>query len=548
MSIMSAARSLRLCRAGFAVVFLALLTVASNGRWNGSIGGMWAASAQSPAAGPRVLLTSSDFTYLGACKIPFNIGVAETIYGSGLTFKYEPNDSNNATLLYGASAIGAGAARYPIAQLRVCTPTIPSDPMDLNSYPVMPVVRNYERVYARNGTSHRTVVYDGKDTDWNGSAGPDHFGIHYDSTAGRLYWLYTGTYSGGTPSSGYSDTSKSIGYSTLSWSTSTGIANGPWGITRHAHKGIGGGMVDVPPWYAAAYLSGKRLAAGLGGYGSLCAAGGISMGPKLVALESISASENTSVSGTELIGYDACGGSLLAVRPSFEYQSFDGGGTDKWTWTDGIEGAVWIDTGTKHGVLFAAALGMGSMGYVSSDRSVEYMQAYWIIADPMTFAPVTKKRPSDASLTYIARIYPGVDTTRAGYYDSRRKYGAVRSIAASAGGSRMDAATSTVTTTTAHGLADGARVSIIKTSQSEFNDIWNVTVKSATTFGITDPNGGAWRATSATGGDVYRVEGIGGIHHGITYDPVQKRLYVAVDANRQPAYTGAVLVHVYQVN
>lgn len=492
---------------------------------------------------------------------------SELIYSiGGLAFYREPNDSNNPTL-YFAARIGSGhILNQLVHQFRISNISNPASPTLTSSYTEITALKSYSyQIYENSSVIKRYTRYAGDISYSTISSGPDYYGIFHDKIDNLLYWTYTGTYN--DPPSGPDLDSKSFGYSSMNYNTSSGVGHGPWGITGVYAKTIGGGMVDIPSWYADAYLGGKRLAVGVGGYGSKVGQG-TSMGPALIAIDPpTSATEDTFLSGVDLIRYAAGNGAQThyATRPAYTAQLTEPGApyTDRWTWFDTMRGAVWIDTGTKHGVLFTATLGIGTIGYLGSTISASAGRNYWIIADPMSFAPVTSGNAYDASLTYIEKDYQFDDPL--GVPKSVLSLGSITSSTSTAGGSRHVFGNNVITIP-GHGLSfngsylywsDGRRVAgiyIAGNSNSEYNGGWSVEIIDANNITVKAGNDITdWSGTSGSGGTAEALTATGDSlsfnqHLGCAYDSVAKRLYVAVNRGGFGAVGGVrVFIDVYDV-
>jgi hypothetical protein len=188
----------------------------------------------------------------------------------------------------------------------------------------------------------------------------------------------------------------------------------------------------VPSWFANAYTNGQRLAAGFGGYFSIVPAGPASMGPSLFAFAppNIASQPTTStLASTALVGYPYSappyGQPDRCHRDTDYVNQFDGwnprNGVGYWDWTDLLwQGAVWIDSPTKHGVLFFPTLGNGSTYYLTSTLHAERASHALFIYDPTALAVVAqgRKQPYEIQPSQESLIqYPGLQYPLAGWAD-----------------------------------------------------------------------------------------------------------------------------------
>lgn len=127
-------------------------------------------------------------------------------------------------------------------------------------------------------------------------------GITFDSATNRVYRVAGDYYN--VPPGGDSK------YPTL-WSfrlnDATGLMDnpeGPWGTTKHPFKQTMSGVLMIPQWFANTYLGGKTLALGMGGGYSTLTNGPASMGPSLTAVSKPEGTPAMShLSDTPLVGY-----------------------------------------------------------------------------------------------------------------------------------------------------------------------------------------------------------------------------------------------------
>ena len=187
-----------------------------------------------------------------------------------------------------------------------------------------------------------------------------------------------------------------------------------------------GCVVAIPQWFASAHTPGQRLGVGCGGYFSIIGTGNVSMGPALAAF----APPGTSAGGlthTNLVRYpfDASDCSARANRNPDYTDDFDGcnpeGGVGRWTWADQIfQGAAWVDTPTKSGLVYIPNIGDGRVWYETSTLHAERASIWWYIYDPVDLARVAAGEitPSEIQPTSMWNAnFPGLGTSLPGWSD-----------------------------------------------------------------------------------------------------------------------------------
>jgi hypothetical protein len=505
----------------------------------------------------RAMLSASDFTYLGAYRVPADGGIAsqQAWYGKGLALRREASDGTNPVHLISTVKGDGGNVNNGVFEWRDREPSTEFGTV-VTSYPQAAVVKTYNDVF-----SSKKVQHLGTEVDAEFGLGTDgRFGLYWDETDSRLYWLYGDTYNS-------HGADWCIGYSTLNYAANTGTGFGPWrfydGASGQGFKSMCSGMVPVPAAYAASYLSGKRLAVGLGGYGSLVASGDTSLGPSLTAVEPPAggATQHTDWPGaqTPLVGYwpynDTPGAgrgrwSRFEDMTSFSYPT-DNWPVGKYQWADNVGGAVWIDNATKYGVLFFGAYCRDINQYVESTVPAVHYGHYWSIYDPYQFAPAGGGNRYDVQPVHNYRYeYPTIDYTQGFYAGYATK--AVTSITSDSG-KTYDAVDGATVSCTSHGFIVGNNVRIKGASLAEYNAIWNVqSVPNANSFCLTNGNITSptnWSGNAPTGTiTAQKVEDFFDPVRGAAFDPVTNKLYVYVSVSYGVNNAdGQVMVHVYQV-
>jgi hypothetical protein len=190
-------------------------------------------------------LGQSDLTYLGAFCLNGDGG--SSCFQQGLTFRYVGGN-----LRIYSSTLGSHLLEYSVPALKTS-----------------PAYNNAPLTYDFGD------LYDGKRVVDAGS-GITTYGLHWDETDQRMYWVYQAGY-------GASIVSACIGYSIMNDTahTATGVkaVRLPASITSK----IAFGLTPIPTAFATANCNGYRLAVGFGGIASSGASA--SIGPALCAID-----------------------------------------------------------------------------------------------------------------------------------------------------------------------------------------------------------------------------------------------------------------------
>lgn len=372
-------------RAGVGVAAAATQLQAQNDQTRAARGRPTPSTSANPASSgtTKAGLLESDFTYVGSFKMPLDVPESDAQWGMGLTHRWV-----NGELRFFSKA-------HHDTVYEVAAPTLTSN--------------------AGNGQTARLVKTWGNVTG-DYSYGTT-FGLYWDEPDQRLYWSNGNTYNTTSPFD------PSIGYSTLNAATGAVGRGGVWGLSGRSCKMALGGVLPVPDWFAAANCPGMRLAAGFGGYFSIVATGPASMGPALTAFnpaEMTSARNRGAVANRVLVGYPFNGAAYTTPdrchrNPDYNTE-FDGwkvrNGVGYWSWSDYIwQGAVWIDTPTKSGVMFFPTLGQGRTWYESSTLHAERASHWWFEYSPADLAAVaagTKQQWQIQPSQSWQMQYPGI--------------------------------------------------------------------------------------------------------------------------------------------
>jgi hypothetical protein len=207
----------------------------------------------------------------------------------------------------------------------------------------------------------------------------------------RLYWVYGHDYN----VAGFHNPS-------IGSSGGDGSAAGPWHTSLHSHL-TEGYITTIPAWFANQYLDGRRFAVGAG---LLSGNSRSSWGPMLAAIPVPAPGRrlDQDLDARTLVRFSI--DDRLARENTYTALTrppdLPGG---LWTQQDFIRGAVWVDTGDLHGVIFFGALAEGrvwygrehggpgyedSCGEWTGPHAERYVPRWWFY-DPMQFAPVSRR-------------------------------------------------------------------------------------------------------------------------------------------------------------
>lgn len=285
------------------------------------------------------------------------------------------------------------------------------------------------------------------------------------------------------------------------------------------------------------------------------------MGFSLTAVDPISASEGTAITGTPLVGYWPVSGSpgagvgrMLRAEAAYANQ-VDGWGNDYHNWNDRVQGAVWINTTNKRGVIVVGETGRGTTTYITSDMFSTFF-GHWVATyDPMNFTPVSGTPRYEVQPTYNALVqYPVVDYSAATYTDPVPSQKSITSITTVDGAASSNAANSSVSCTS-HGLSVGVDtyVEIRGSNNSSHNAIWIANASDANTFTLRNPQGNNWASGTSGANAKLLYGGINGDAAdqvvGIDFDESANILYVALRRNYGVnGLQSKMLILAYQLN
>lgn len=323
------------------------------------------APTPTPTPGPRMVLAQSDLTFIGGFSVSEDFRL-----GQGMAFRRSPNGQD--TLL-----LGTMAHEYLIP-----TPSTGA----VGSWPVVSPRRSF--VSSWNGKDVFEPLIRGVSTVVQSHM----LGQFWDPIGQRLYGSIAGDgyY---TPQRGSAEAT-SVALADLDPTSDTVRGIATYSMRDVGVKRVNGCVLAIPNWYADTYLGGRRLAVGCGGYQSIVAYADASQGPALRAIFPPIEPDRARLPSVEILAYLESQ-QHFATRPNTGQFAFTAdnsvtGGPTGWQWSDQMyQGAVWVDTGTKHGLLVFAKFGTGAVKYNQdgyfATGAIHGVQVY----NPMTFAPVT---------------------------------------------------------------------------------------------------------------------------------------------------------------
>jgi hypothetical protein len=344
----------------------------------------WGQSKPSPIQGTvavdsalnsKRVLSSTDFSYVGAFQVPLDVAGKGTAYSRGLTVRYVNGELRLVSMA------------YPDQVFEMAPPSVLAQaPGDFQTGAVT-------RVWGNVGAASYTKL--------NGPGSSAIYGLYWDQTDRRLYWNGGNVYD--IPYSG----DPSVGYSLLDDATGRVTSVGMWKVGTSS-KMTFAGVTAIPGWFAQQYCEGRRLGAGFGGNWSGIAQGPASAGPALFAFNPPNISTQPTQSllpSTNLVSYPYNATPYTTPdrlhRDPDVINDFDNwnprDGVGYYTWTDLIwQNGVWIDTPTKSGFMLCLTLSNGRTWYQNSTIWAERASHAWYFYDPRALALVaTGMKASD---------------------------------------------------------------------------------------------------------------------------------------------------------
>lgn len=226
-------------------------------------------------------------------------------------------------------------------------------------------------------------------------------GFWWDEAKRTLYWTwYHGYWTGGPlPVLGASELADD----------GTVTARGPWTVPGMKHHW--GGVTGLSKAFADQYTGGRMLAAGFGGYYSICAP--CSRGPALGAISEPDSDKQT----VDLVPLLAYVGGGAAPRDGDYFFGCGGFWNDppesptqgRWAFDDWCRSGVFIDLPDKHGYIAFVKLGTGRIGYDYGSITSGGTSHYWYFYNPRDLGDAARgrKKPNllPHSMTKVA--YPG---------------------------------------------------------------------------------------------------------------------------------------------
>jgi hypothetical protein len=333
------------------------------------------------SSGSIGLLQPSDFTVLGAFRLPTSPSYGTEYYGldlpSGLTGRYV----NGQLRLYSMSTIGGyngTVVEYSVPADGFLT-TTPPYPNVSNGGSI--ILNHFDDIF-QNELSR--FVGDGNSDPGPGgrfgltNSGAALWGLYWDPIDSRMYWTSWVSYN-----TTYSTSDTCLGYSTITsiepppgngGTSATGVGMGMWKLSPPNQYAVTYGNrwcthpFPIPIAFANAYCGGRRLGIGFGGSASILSNGPPSEGPALYAINppTVGVDPDHDYIATEPVRLLHCPPLKVppkrAPRPpalycANDYDDFD---PTQWNWADGPVAGTWIDGPNKHGVVCFCTLTGGN--------------------------------------------------------------------------------------------------------------------------------------------------------------------------------------------
>lgn len=319
------------------------------------------------------LLTARDFTYLGAFAMPEQACGWTTAWSTtGLAVRRV----NGHLRFFAGVHVYSGGLVYEVDYPG--TGTTPA------TWPTATVTEQWCDIYQghkRTGADPEPLGDDNQSV-----------GLMFDEHDQRLYWSFGQFYNGDHSNDNV------LGYTSFDGAPT---AHGPWSATVHSQK-VRGGTLLIPRSFADAYLGGRRLGIGFGGYYNIVGDG--SMGPALFAVDPPAGDQL--LDPLTLMDHPAgvSNASRWTVRPAnywidgIDWAVSPTDGVGRWAPGDTVNGAaVWIDEPDLHGLLVAAQMQTGRIWYAGGGLHADGDAGYWYVYDPAVLAEVAQgRRPPDS--------------------------------------------------------------------------------------------------------------------------------------------------------
>ncbi len=393
-------------------------------------------------------------------------------------------------------------------------------------------------------------VYDGKRVDLDDRT-PNHdfLGCYWDEPTQRWYATYGNGYGAAGDGNATSIVVASLEEGEPDAASGSGSGLAAYKFERLGYKYRQTGILAIPPDFAATYTKGRRLGAGFGGYFSAFqSAGGVSMGPSVVAFDPPKSAHLASLPWTPLVQYPVSpepGRGKRANRPKGAApirQTFDRWPNDKYSWTDWVGGAAWIRTDTVQGLAFFISIGTGDAQYINSQFGAEGAETWVQIYDEADLARVAqgKARPDDIQPRNEWKMrYPGLNYDAFPFASESR---ACTSVAAKGAQLTFECPN--------HGYEAEQRIRLYGATVKDFNDGYAIdAVIDRDHFTASNVVRSSFSSATTSGTLTIRPLWIiqpPGLLFGATFDPIGKRVYVAL-GDGVPWPDSHVAVHVYRL-
>lgn len=393
----------------------------------------------------KLTLSASDFTFVGAFRIPTTSGPTGSEVDNIKRNAIGPTIrrvSENLRIGFGTNLYEfGGIATRAYVEFDVPA-SLEANPASYATAPVATQAAFFNQTIcgtkAVPGTPGEVTTHD--------STGTTLRSVYWDETNGRLWWTYGIAYPSGFGADAlWTAANPSFGYSTLNDGSSTLTPVGAWS-TGESYKWSADSLVIVPAWFASAHLGGgtKLLCSNSGSY-SVVSMGPGSWGPTAVVVDAADPNSGSyphnSTVPSDVLAHHQYNTKPLAELPAYNrnYYELSGGvwvpaAVPTWSYQDNWKGGVWIDTDPtsatsgKSGLVHFVGLWVGGYTYFSSADQVGSGDSYIGFTDPSELAAVAgaTKDAGDVTIRLEEWNWPHLITPKGGgstqYDDTRTTY------------------------------------------------------------------------------------------------------------------------------
>ena len=351
-----------------------------------------------PGADGRAMLKFADFEYAGSFKPPRTVGEARGAFSeSGLALRTGPDNHERLLMNF----------------------THPKQVLFAVEIP--PLVRITNGQHAALNTARVTTVWGSVKllSPGNDPISPNGGFAWIEKTRTLLWTWYHGYKTGEAP--------PVLGATRLGENGST-TSLGPWRVSVPGglYKSYWGGVIALPPAFAAHYTDGQTLALGFGGYYSICAAA--SRGPALGAIP-FPDPEQSTVPVTTLLAHPHDSpaprdGNYFNANCGFWSEQPGDRLNGTWSFDDYCRAGVFIETPSTHGYLAFVRLGTGRLGYDFGTITSAGTAEYWYLYDPCELgeAALGHRQPGQVKPASMSQVsYPLGRTVIGACFDPQKR-------------------------------------------------------------------------------------------------------------------------------